>query len=111
MDMSGHVETCATQNFGFNPTLAGLDSWAYFATKATNIQRHWRGFWSRKYLFDFYARKLYLRHVAAVNAQVRAAVAEEGERAAKSQKALAEAAARSAFETKVGSTSPQHLIF
>uniref|UniRef100_A0A7S3QXK0 Uncharacterized protein n=1 Tax=Dunaliella tertiolecta TaxID=3047 RepID=A0A7S3QXK0_DUNTE len=81
---------------------------AYFATKATNIQRHWRGFWSRKYLFDFYARKLYLRHVAAVNAQVRAAVAEEGERAAKSQKALAEAAARSAFETKVSQL--HHLV-
>ena len=43
---------------------------AYFDTKATNIQRHWRGFWSRKYLFDFYARKLYLQHVAQINAQV-----------------------------------------
>lgn len=132
---------------------------AYFDTKATNIQRHWRGFWSRKFLFDFYARKLYLQHVARVNAQVRglgrqqqpgaarthllqrrllyapppgalprqalqrrmlntagahgsvaaathpqvrAEVAEEGERSAVQQKALAEAAARKAFETKVG---------
>lgn len=44
---------------------------AYFGTKATNIQRHWRGFWSRKYLFDFYARKRYLEHVARINAQVK----------------------------------------
>lgn len=43
----------------------------YFAAMAITIQRHWRGFWSRKYVFNFHARKKYLAHVASVNAQVR----------------------------------------
>ncbi len=42
---------------------------AYFASKAVNIQRHWRGFWSRTYVFDFYARKVYLARVAQLNAK------------------------------------------
>lgn len=43
---------------------------AYFAAMAITIQRHWRGFWSRKYIFDFKARKRYLQRVAQVNAKV-----------------------------------------
>jgi hypothetical protein len=43
----------------------------YFAAMATVIQRFWRGFWSRKYVFDFHARKLYLQRIAQINTQVR----------------------------------------
>lgn len=89
----------------------------YFSAMATTIQRHWRGCWSRKYLFDFYARKLYLMRVTQLNAQMRLELLEEGERAAFQQRGLAEGAARSAFNTKIAklhhllSTSSQPGIF
>lgn len=89
----------------------------YFAAMAVTIQRHWRGFWSRKYIFDFHARKAYLQRVAQVNAQMRAELTEEGERAARAAKAAAEAAARKAFDDKVSrlhhllSTTSQPGIF
>jgi hypothetical protein len=43
---------------------------AYFDAQATTIQRHWRGYWSRKAVFDFRARKLYLARIADMNAKV-----------------------------------------
>lgn len=75
---------------------------SFFAAMATTIQRHWRGFWSRKYVFDFRARKLYLERVAQLNTRMRSVLAEEGERAAHAQKALAQESARAAFDEKVG---------
>ncbi|KAK9818282.1 hypothetical protein WJX72_010042 [[Myrmecia] bisecta] len=44
---------------------------AYFDVQATQIQRHWRGFYSRKYVHDFGARKAYLATIASKNAQIR----------------------------------------
>lgn len=36
----------------------------FFDSQATVIERHWRGFWSRKTKFDYYARKKYLEEVS-----------------------------------------------
>ena len=59
---------------------------AYFDAQATVIQRHWRGFWSRKALFDFYARRRYLQAVRAKNEATRAEMNEEAERALQLQR-------------------------
>mmetsp|Transcript_10360 Transcript_10360/g.18005 ORF Transcript_10360/g.18005 Transcript_10360/m.18005 type:complete len:436 (+) Transcript_10360:97-1404(+) len=89
----------------------------YFSAMAITIQRFWRGFWSRKYVFDFQARKRYLQRVAQVNAKMREVLAEEGDRAAHTQKAIAEAAAQAAFSNKISklhhllSTASQPGIF
>ena len=52
----------------------------YFDAKATAIQRHWRGFWSRHSRFDFYARQRYLREVREKNEAVRAEMEVEAQR-------------------------------
>ena len=52
----------------------------YFDAKATVIQRHWRGFWSRRSRFDFYARQRYLREVREKNEAVRAEMEVEAQR-------------------------------
>lgn len=38
----------------------------FFEKSAQTVQRFWRGYWSRKYLHDFYARKAYLQRVSEV---------------------------------------------
>jgi hypothetical protein len=43
----------------------------YFARAATDIQRHWRGFHSRKHLLDFRQRRAFLQAVARQNRRVR----------------------------------------
>lgn len=44
---------------------------AYFDAQATQIQRWFRGFWSRKYIHNYSQRKAYLAAVAEANAQTR----------------------------------------
>lgn len=39
----------------------------FFSSCATSIQRIYRGFYSRKYLHDFYARKKYLKYIEGKN--------------------------------------------
>ncbi len=48
---------------------------------ATIIQRWWRGFYSRKHVHDYYARKRYLAQVKERNHQIRAELNIEAERA------------------------------
>ena len=54
---------------------------AYFDSQATCIQRHFRGYWSRKYVHSFYTRKAYLASIAAKNAEVKALAETEYESA------------------------------
>lgn len=54
---------------------------AYFNAMATIIQRWWRGFYSRKHVHDYYARKRYLAQVKERNHQIRAELNIEAERA------------------------------
>ena len=53
----------------------------YFDAHATCIQRHFRGFWSRKYVHSFYARQAYLAAVARTNAEIKALCQQEYESA------------------------------
>ena len=39
----------------------------FFSSSALSIQRIYRGFYSRKYLHDFYARKKYLKYIEGKN--------------------------------------------
>lgn len=57
---------------------------------ATVISRHWRGFWSRKRLFDFYARKRFLQQVQEKNAEIRAELEQEAARAREVQREVRE---------------------
>ncbi len=75
---------------------------AYFDRAATTVQRHWRGFWSRKHLHSFAARKAYLAAVAARNAEVRAEMAAAAEAALASQRGGRAVTARERFEERVG---------
>ena len=53
----------------------------YFDARATCIQRHFRGFWSRKYVHSFYKRQAYLAAVARKNAEIKALCQQEYESA------------------------------
>ena len=53
----------------------------YFDARATCIQRHFRGFWSRKYVHSFYERQAYLAAVARKSAEVKALCQREYESA------------------------------
>ena len=44
------------------------------------IQRNWRGYYVRKYVFDYRAYKEYLKGVMAINEITRAWIREESER-------------------------------
>ena len=44
----------------------------YFSTAATEVQRHWRGYWSRKMRLDFAQRRQFLQAVQKQNRKVRA---------------------------------------
>lgn len=70
------------------PLLAPLHlaSQLYFDSEATIIQRHWRGFWSRRNVFDFFARKVYLEAVASKNASIRRELNHEADRAMATQR-------------------------
>jgi len=46
-------------------------SQAYYDEKAVKIQRRWRGYYTRKYIFDFAARKSYLEALQVTNEHVR----------------------------------------
>ena len=54
---------------------------AYFNAMATIIQRWWRGFYSRKHIHNFYARKRYLQQVKERNQHIRAELHLQAERA------------------------------
>eukprot|EP00891_Asterochloris_glomerata_P007339 jgi/Astpho2/7339/Aster-01934 len=70
----------------------------YFDARATCIQRHFRGFWSRKYVHSFYERQAYLAAVARKNAEVKALCQQEYESALRYLQEQDEAAARQRFE-------------
>ncbi|GAX75220.1 hypothetical protein CEUSTIGMA_g2664.t1 [Chlamydomonas eustigma] len=80
----------------------------YFDAQASVIQRHWRGFWSRKSKFDFYARKRYLKEVHSKNAEIRKEMEAEAQRAISAQREMAEDMARRLFDSRVGQL--HHLV-
>ena len=43
----------------------------FFNEAAKIVQKYYRGYYSRKYEHDFYARKSYLQHVQTKNEEVR----------------------------------------
>jgi len=81
---------------------------AYFHHAATTIQRHWRGYFSRKHVHNFAARKAYLRAVAARNAEVRAEMAAAEQQALAARRGGRAATAREQFEQQVGQL--HHLV-
>ncbi len=44
---------------------------AYYNRQATAIQRIWRGFYIRKYVHNFYARKAYLYALTIKNSEIK----------------------------------------
>ncbi|RDD39838.1 Spermatogenesis-associated protein 17 [Trichoplax sp. H2] len=52
--------------------------WKYYYNMATIIQKTWRGYWTRKYEFNYYARKKYLEGLALKNEFVRHRLEEVG---------------------------------
>jgi len=80
----------------------------FFDAQATVIQRHWRGFWSRKFKFDFYARKKYLQEVHLKNAEIRMEMEAEAQRSISAQREMAEEMARRLFDMRVGQL--HHLV-
>ncbi|KAK9863684.1 hypothetical protein WJX84_005496 [Apatococcus fuscideae] len=55
----------------------------FVAAAATNIQRTWRGWLSRKYRHDFFKRKHYLEGVRRTNATVRALIQQQADLSAR----------------------------
>jgi len=66
----------------------------HYDVMATKIQTRWRGYYTRKYKHDYYARKAYLRAVQQRNYDVRHAL----DQYAESQRDQAEMAARKQLE-------------
>ncbi|KAF4660689.1 spermatoproteinsis associated 17 [Perkinsus chesapeaki] len=58
---------------------------AFFHAQAETIQRFFKGFWSRKYMHDFYAMKRYLAAVAERGEQSRSYLQEQAEVKLKSE--------------------------
>ncbi|KAG2427072.1 hypothetical protein HXX76_012586 [Chlamydomonas incerta] len=75
---------------------------------ATVIQRWWRGFYSRKHIHNYYARKRYLKQVKERNDHIRAELNLEAERAIIVQRQEAEERARKLFADKVSKL--HHLV-
>ena len=71
------------------PDLTFSSEWQYYSKKAKIIQKVFRGFYSREYEHDFYARKTYLEYVLAKNEEVRKQL-EEYEISKKSESELEE---------------------
>jgi len=44
---------------------------AYYASLCTKIQSRWRGYYTRKYIFNYAARKIYLQALLVTNKHVR----------------------------------------
>lgn len=51
---------------------------SHYDRAAAAIQALWRGFWTRKHVFNYAARKAYLRELAAHNERVRCGAGVEG---------------------------------
>ena len=62
----------------------------FFNEQAKIIQKYFRGFYSRKYEHDFYARKSYLQHVQKKNEEVRKKLEEFSKKAALEEAKLQE---------------------
>ena len=69
----------------------------FFHEQAKIIQKYYRGYYSRKYEHDFYARKSYLQHVQTKNEEVRKQLEEFQKRAALEEAKLQEQTARTEF--------------
>eukprot|EP00357_Protocruzia_adherens_P013678 CAMPEP_0115001514 /NCGR_PEP_ID=MMETSP0216-20121206/17426_1 /TAXON_ID=223996 /ORGANISM="Protocruzia adherens, Strain Boccale" /LENGTH=235 /DNA_ID=CAMNT_0002366873 /DNA_START=18 /DNA_END=725 /DNA_ORIENTATION=- len=69
----------------------------YFNTQAAIIQKFYRGYYSRKYKHDFYARKNYLGYIEQKNDEIRAQLAGHFEDQKYTQEKKQEAMARSEF--------------
>eukprot|EP00042_Codosiga_hollandica_P027408 m.136455 g.136455 ORF g.136455 m.136455 type:complete len:349 (-) comp52474_c0_seq6:76-1122(-) len=52
---------------------------AYYNANATRIQKMWRGFYSRKYIHNFYTRKAYLYALTLKNTEVKRFIDEQAE--------------------------------
>ncbi len=70
---SGSIHRACTVVNGWPPCLQ-----AYFDANATTIQKWWRGFFSRKHIHNFYARKAYLAAIQQQNSAVRASMQQVG---------------------------------
>uniref|UniRef100_A0A1I8IU60 Spermatogenesis associated 17 n=1 Tax=Macrostomum lignano TaxID=282301 RepID=A0A1I8IU60_9PLAT len=51
----------------------------HYNKQAAQIQKMWRGFYVRKYVFDYYSRKKYLESLVAKNEMIRSELAEQEE--------------------------------
>jgi hypothetical protein len=81
---------------------------AYFCAAATAIQRRWRGYWSRKHIHSFAARKAYLSAVAQQNAAVRLEMATALEAELLRRAGGRRETARELFERQIGQL--HHLV-
>ena len=69
----------------------------FFTEQAKIIQKYYRGFYSRKYEHDFYARKSYLSHVQTKNEEVRKQLEDFARKTALEEAKLQEQTARTEF--------------
>ena len=69
----------------------------FFNEQAKIIQKYYRGFYSRKYEHDFYARKSYLQHVQTKNEEVRKQLESFARKTALEEAKLQEQTARTEF--------------
>lgn len=81
---------------------------AYFNQAATEIQRWWRGYWSRKHIHSFSARKAYLAAIMHQNAEVRRQMALEYDQVVSLQRGSCRETAREQFERQIGQL--HHLV-
>lgn len=81
---------------------------AYFDAHATTIQRHFRGWHSRRYRFDFRKRKAYLIEVHAKAQEVRELLAQEALRSTAALQQGADEQAMRTFERKAATL--HHLL-
>ena len=81
---------------------------AFFNAVATSVQRRFRGFWSRKHLHNFYARKAYLVQVMAATERAKADMEEDGRMQMEEEVKRRAEADKARFERTVGSL--HHLL-
>jgi len=81
---------------------------AFFNAVATSVQRRFRGFWSRKHLHNFYARKAYLAQVMVATNRAKVEMEEEGRAQMQEEAKRRETAEKDRFEKTVGSL--HHLL-
>lgn len=69
----------------------------YFSAQAVVIQKHFRGYYCRKYVHDFYARKEYMRFLEYKNEEIQKQMQDYYEKTSKEDEERREANARKEF--------------